>query len=183
MREFTQESRSSIKDLGEDQKSRVKELADTLTKRIDVALGIYEPAKLLILGENGINLEGQIIPARIERSTKDDKHTINIFYVFILKNIGGKFADEILFKIYTADPITIVQTSPKPQKPLDEKEYDYEFYIPHLQNKLPSGAYFRITHRLGIPEVIPPGTYPIALKVYYGINQQEQLHFKIKIEE
>lgn len=128
-------------------------------------LGKAEPLpELLILGENGVDITGQEINARVLKD-KDGEPYINFNY--ILRNRGLGATGPLYQKLYTKDPL--IQEA----RSTDEPDFQYENYfdpksitpaeLPGQYSSLHFTSFYLLKNAL--PQ---PGKHPLAIKFFYG---------------
>lgn len=130
-----------------------------------------------LLGVNGELLQGQEIPARIER-TKEGYEQIVIEYA--IRNRGAGNTGSMFLKVYSNTPILLNHTS------FDEQDFKYEDYVNASSfdpNDIPGGNYSSdYNARIGINQHITPGKYPILFKVYFGKGKVARSQFVINVQ-
>jgi hypothetical protein len=135
---------------------------DASVKEFKEEVGKLEPPpELEVFGHNGQPVAGQEVMARV--STRENR--LFLTYNFILRNVGSGTTGPMWIKVYTSDPIQLVDVS------ADEPRYKYETVISpryldpsELPGKLSSQRWVNV--QLG--KTPPPGKYPVLMKHYYG---------------
>jgi hypothetical protein len=160
------------------ERQRIKDVAGELTEKVQVALGqAGQRAEVKILGQNGKELTGQILPGEVQTEASGNK---SLVLRFVLKNVGTKATEPLFFKIYSSDPLRLGSPS------TDEAEFRYEDFIPPADvnpSILPAGVSLRFatTHRLLQEGQLTPGNAMMVLKVYYGGGDATESRFQVQL--
>lgn len=161
------------------ERNRIKELAQDLREKVDIALGqAAQRPEVIILKSMDTKLSDQVLSAKLEKREGGGK---NLVIETILKNKGNKATGPLFLKIYSSDPIRFSRSS------TDEKDFAYESFISpeNIEGKiLPAGVSLLYTWRFTVQDDLETiqGDFPILLKIYYGGDNPSQTRFRITFE-
>jgi hypothetical protein len=161
------------------ERNRIKELAQDLREKVDIALGqAAQRPEVIILKSMDTKLSDQVLSAKLEKREEGGK---NLVIKTILKNKGNKATGPLFLKIYSSDPIRFSRSS------TDEKDFAYESFISpeNIEGKiLPAGVSLLYTWRFTVQDDLETiqGDFPILLKIYYGGDNPSQTRFRITFE-
>lgn len=118
----------------------------------------------------------------------DSSRNNAIRFDLIVKNAGGSPAFNLLFKIYTSDPIKlgnfdVITHKLAPKYSSDEKMYKYETFVSADNAPLPANMTDRSIFNLFVLSAPPPGKYPVLLKISYGTKDVSELKFNIVVNK
>jgi hypothetical protein len=161
------------------ERNRIKELAQDLREKVDIALGqAAQRPEVIILKSMDTKLSDRVLSAKLEKREEGGK---NLVIKTILKNKGNKATGPLFLKIYSSDPIRFSRSS------TDEKDFAYESFISpeNIEGKiLPAGVSLLYTWRFTVQDDLETiqGDFPILLKIYYGGDNPSQTRFRITFE-
>jgi hypothetical protein len=143
------------------------------------------PPEIQLYRDIDVPLEDGNIPAQI---FVDSNKNVVLRFNIIAKNSGGSDANNILFKIYSSDPIKFVYLDGLSHKPVlkyssDERSFKYETFMPiNTGAVLPANITNGFDLDFNVLSSPKPGIYPMLLKVTYGVNQLKRQKFNLIIK-